>query len=98
MVHCHQSPALGDQGALSSTPKGSGKAVSALQWIVSGLLRGYQFGISPLLPSACRFYPTCSEYMRQAVEKHGVTKGVWMGIKRLAKCHPFHEGGLDPVP
>lgn len=98
MVHCHQSSTLGDQGTLSSAPEGSGKAVSALQWIVGGLLRGYQLCISPLLPSACRFYPTCSEYMRQAVEKHGVLRGVWMGLRRLAKCHPFHEGGLDPVP
>jgi len=64
---------------------------------VSGALRGYQVAISPLLPSACRFYPTCSEYMRQAVEKHGAARGVWMGMKRLMKCHPFHGGGVDPV-
>ena len=57
----------------------------------------YQLCISPLLPSACRFYPTCSEYMAQAVEKHGAWRGVWMGTKRLAKCHPFHAGGVDPV-
>jgi len=50
-----------------------------------------------LLPSACRFYPTCSEYMAQAVEKHGAWRGVWLGTKRLAKCHPFHAGGFDPV-
>lgn len=62
-----------------------------------GALRVYKLCISPLLPSACRFYPTCSEYMRQAVEKHGVGRGVWMGTKRLAKCHPFHAGGVDPV-
>lgn len=68
-----------------------------MQWIVKGMLRGYQLCVSPLLPSACRFYPTCSEYMLQAVEKHGATRGVWMGIKRLMKCHPFHAGGVDPV-
>ncbi len=61
------------------------------------ILRIYKRAISPLLPSACRFYPTCSEYMTQAVEKYGAAKGVWMGVKRLSKCHPFHEGGLDPV-
>jgi uncharacterized protein len=60
-------------------------------------LRIYQRWISPLLPSACRFHPTCSEYMLQAVERHGAARGVWMGLKRLAKCHPFHAGGFDPV-
>lgn len=62
-----------------------------------GVLRIYKRWISPLLPSACRFYPTCSEYMIQAIEKHGVALGVWMGMKRLARCHPFHAGGFDPV-
>ena len=57
----------------------------------------YQRIISPLLPSACRFYPTCSQYMRDAVERYGVARGVWMGVRRLARCHPFHAGGFDPV-
>jgi hypothetical protein len=68
-----------------------------VQWVVIAALRGYKLCISPLLPSACRFYPTCSEYMMQAVEKHGAWRGLWMGTKRLAKCHPFHAGGVDPV-
>ncbi|HTQ54748.1 MAG TPA: membrane protein insertion efficiency factor YidD [Bryobacteraceae bacterium] len=68
-----------------------------MQYIVTGALRLYKLCFSPLLPSACRFYPTCSEYMREAVEKYGVRRGVWMGAKRLAKCHPFHAGGFDPV-
>jgi uncharacterized protein len=54
--------------------------------------------VSPFLPSACRFYPTCSEYMHEAVLRHGATRGVWLGIKRLSKCHPFHPGGVDLVP
>jgi len=62
-----------------------------------GLLRVYKVCISPLLPSACRFYPTCSEYMGQAVERYGAVRGVWMGLRRLVRCHPFHEGGFDPV-
>jgi uncharacterized protein len=62
------------------------------------LLAGYKRLISPLLPSACRFYPSCSQYMREAVEMHGARKGVWMGLKRLCRCHPFHSGGTDPVP
>lgn len=61
------------------------------------LLRFYKRWISPVLPSACRFYPTCSEYMMAAVGKHGVARGVWLGLKRLSRCHPFHEGGFDPV-
>jgi uncharacterized protein len=50
-----------------------------------------------MLPSACRFHPTCSEYTMDAVEKHGALRGMWMGIRRLLRCHPFHEGGFDPV-
>jgi len=61
------------------------------------ILRIYKRVISPFLPSACRFHPTCSEYMMQAIEKHGVLRGVWMGTLRLLRCHPFHEGGFDPV-
>lgn len=57
----------------------------------------YQKFISPLKPSTCRFYPTCSQYSKQAIEKYGVIKGLWLTIKRLAKCHPFHPGGYDPV-
>lgn len=68
-----------------------------MQRIIIGALRGYKLLISPLLPSACRYYPTCSEYMLDAVAKHGVLKGIWMGLKRLGRCHPFHAGGYDPV-
>jgi uncharacterized protein len=68
-----------------------------VQSVVIAVLRFYKRYLSPLLPSACRFYPTCSVYMMEAVEKHGVMHGVWMGTKRLAKCHPFHAGGVDPV-
>lgn len=61
------------------------------------LLRAYKRFLSPLLPSACRFHPTCSEYMLAAVERHGALKGFLMGLGRLARCHPFHAGGFDPV-
>jgi hypothetical protein len=64
---------------------------------VIAVLRLYKRWISPLLPSACRFHPTCSDYMCQAVEKHGVLHGVWLGIRRLSRCHPFQAGGFDPV-
>ncbi|HKW98936.1 MAG TPA: membrane protein insertion efficiency factor YidD [Bryobacteraceae bacterium] len=62
------------------------------------LLRQYKRFVSPCLPAACRYYPTCSEYMREAVEKYGARRGGWMGIKRLARCHPLHAGGVDLVP
>ena len=65
--------------------------------IVIGLLRFYKAAISPWLPSACRFEPTCSVYMMDAVAKYGVARGVWLGLKRLGRCHPFHQGGYDPV-
>ena len=54
--------------------------------------------ITRLTPPRCRFYPTCSEYMKQAIIIHGVVKGVWLGVKRICKCHPLYEGGYDPVP
>ena len=68
-----------------------------MQRILIVLLKGYKLFVSPLLPSACRYYPTCSEYMMDAIRKHGALRGVWMGVKRLSRCHPFHEGGFDPV-
>jgi len=61
------------------------------------ILSFYKRWISPLLPSACRFQPTCSEYMMEAVRRYGAWRGAWMGVKRLARCHPFHPGGYDPV-
>ncbi|ADQ15794.1 membrane protein insertion efficiency factor YidD [Halanaerobium hydrogeniformans] len=57
----------------------------------------YQKIISPWTPKSCRFRPTCSEYSKIAIKKHGALKGVWMGLKRILRCHPFHPGGYDPV-
>lgn len=61
-------------------------------------IRGYQRFVSPALPPACRFYPSCSAYAATAIERHGPLKGVWLAARRLSRCHPFHEGGIDPVP
>jgi len=71
--------------------------VALMKSFLIGIIRCYQRAISPLLPNSCRFYPTCSEYAVQAVERYGVLKGLYMGIKRVLKCHPFHPGGYDPV-
>jgi uncharacterized protein len=68
-----------------------------MQRTILVLLGGYKRFISPLLPSACRFYPTCSEYTMEAVRKFGPAQGLWMGVKRISRCHPFHAGGYDPV-
>ena len=65
--------------------------------LVTGGLRFYKRWISPGLPSACRYSPTCSEYMTEAVERYGVVRGVGIGVRRLLRCHPFHSGGYDPV-
>jgi putative membrane protein insertion efficiency factor len=58
----------------------------------------YQTLVSPLLPPSCRFYPSCSAYAVTALERHGALKGSWLAARRLARCHPFHPGGIDPVP
>lgn len=63
-----------------------------------GLIRAYQLVISPLFPQACRFSPSCSSYAHDAIRMHGASTGIWMGLKRILRCHPFHPGGYDPVP
>lgn len=66
--------------------------------ILLSIIKFYQRAISPLTPPTCRFHPTCSQYGFEAIETHGALKGSWLAIRRISKCHPFHEGGYDPVP
>ncbi len=81
--------------------KGFGAVATALRWprrVGAGLIRGYQRFVSPAFPPRCRFSPSCSQYTLEAVERYGLVRGSWFGLKRLAKCHPFHPGGYDPLP
>jgi putative membrane protein insertion efficiency factor len=66
--------------------------------LLIGLVRGYKRIVSPLLPPACRFMPTCSEYAAEAIEKHGPINGVRLAVRRIVRCAPWHPGGFDPVP
>jgi putative membrane protein insertion efficiency factor len=66
--------------------------------ILLALITFYRYVISPLLGSRCRYFPTCSAYTQEAVERYGAARGGWLGIKRIFRCHPFHPGGVDPVP
>ena len=61
-------------------------------------VRGYQVALSPLMPPACRYYPTCSHYAIEALERHGALRGSWLALRRILRCHPFRPGGYDPVP
>ncbi len=76
-------------------------AASRLRWIVARALVAcivaYQKVLSPVLPSTCRFVPTCSQYAREAIEKHGPVRGVWLAVRRLGRCHPYGGSGCDPV-
>ncbi len=66
--------------------------------LLTAFIRGYQYLFRPLLGANCRFAPSCSDYAREAIEKHGALAGAWLAAKRIARCHPYHPGGYDPVP
>ncbi|MDB5901864.1 MAG: hypothetical protein JWM26_742 [Betaproteobacteria bacterium] len=66
--------------------------------LLLGLIAGYRYFLSPLLGPSCRFYPTCSAYAEEAIRDHGLLRGSWLAIVRISKCHPWHPGGVDPVP
>jgi putative membrane protein insertion efficiency factor len=66
--------------------------------VLKYLIRAYQLTISPMLGPCCRFHPTCSHYGMEAIDRHGALRGSWLTLRRISRCHPFHEGGFDPVP
>ncbi|MFZ5871850.1 MAG: membrane protein insertion efficiency factor YidD [Actinomycetota bacterium] len=67
-------------------------------WLLIGVVRAYQLLVSPLLGQTCRFYPSCSAYAVGALREHGALRGTWLSIRRVARCHPWNPGGVDPVP
>lgn len=69
-----------------------------MKTVLLALIDGYRLLLSPFFGSQCRFYPTCSAYAREAIEVHGTARGTWLALRRLLRCHPWHAGGVDPVP
>ena len=81
----------------ASLESGRTPRVSAPAWLVLGLIHLYRHTIGVVLPPSCRFTPSCSTYALEAVRTHGALRGAWLALTRLARCHPFHPGGVDPV-
>ena len=69
-----------------------------MKTLLLAVLRAYQYVLRPMLGANCRFYPSCSDYAREAIERHGALRGTWLAARRLSLCHPWHPGGHDPVP
>ncbi len=69
-----------------------------VRYVPIGIVRSYQLVLSPLLPPACRYFPSCSQYALEALERHGTLRGGWLTVRRIFRCHPFRPGGYDPVP
>jgi uncharacterized protein len=75
-----------------------GEGRTTVQKILIAMIRGYRYLVSPWMGLHCRFYPSCSHYAAESIEHHGVLRGLWLALRRVLRCHPWHPGGFDPVP
>lgn len=104
MGYCHTPAQVGSHGAVcgarngAAGPAARGARLALGARALLAALRLYQGYVSPLLPSACKFYPTCSHYAAEAIARRGARRGAWLALKRLLRCRPFSPGGYDPVP
>ena len=83
---------------VAAVPPATRPHLSPIAWPLWALIRAYQLVLSPLLGPRCRFYPSCSSYAAEALAVHGAVRGSWLAVRRIARCHPFHPGGFEPVP
>ena len=89
---------LPDLQTAVADPQGKVVHRSPGMWLLRGPIRFYQLAISPMTPAACRYYPSCSNYAIEAIDRYGALKGGWLAVRRILRCHPFRPGGFDPVP
>ena len=101
-AHCceapHEGPDARNLGPVSARSRLFILASQAMKGLALGLIRGYRVFVSPALAPSCRFYPTCSAYAAEAIERRGLARGIWLSLRRLARCHPWGGNGYDPVP
>lgn len=95
-AHVHEHPSEDQHGLKDRAATNPRRSVA--MWMLRGPIRFYQLAISPMTPSVCRYYPSCSNYAIEAIDKYGALKGGWLAIRRILRCHPFRPGGFDPVP
>ena len=96
-AHLHEHPSE-DHHGLKKDRALTDRRRSVAMWMLRGPIRFYQLAISPMTPSVCRYYPSCSNYAIEAIDKYGALKGGWLAMRRILRCHPFRPGGFDPVP
>jgi uncharacterized protein len=96
--HAAGQPDAAGRSPAAASPVAERAGLSPVALVLTWLITGYRKFISPLLGARCRFYPSCSAYALGAISVHGAARGSWLAVRRLGRCHPFHPGGLDPVP